>query len=160
VSRSLGAELPEPLLARLVAPEPGGSVVEVVVLVTVDPYGWPHPALISYAEVVALDSMRLRLALYAGSRSSRQLRDTGRATLVFADPELTLYVKADGEPLPAAPGQADLARFELHVRDVLEDRAEGEEAGARLRSGLTVEWPGGLAAAAERSARLRALLRA
>lgn len=158
MSRSLGPSLPDALLGRLTATDPGDQLGQVVVLATVDPYGWPHPALVSYAELRALDPARLRLALYAGSRSSRHLRDSGRATLVFADAEVTLYVKAEAISLPTVGEYPDLARFELHVRDVLEDRAEGEEAGARLTSGLTVDWPGGGAAAVERHARLRQIL--
>ena len=131
-----------------------------IVLATVDPYGWPHPALLSYAEILAFDATRLRLGLHAGSRSSRHLKESGRATLVFADAELCLYVKVESHPLAAAPGAPELARFELVVRDVLEDQAEGEEAGARLSGGLTIAWPGEPEAGAERSARVRAALRA
>jgi len=129
-----------------------------IVLATIDPYGWAHPALVSYGEVLALDAARLRLALHAGSRSARHLRESGRATLVFADDELCVYVKVEALGLPAAPGAQDLARFELVVRDVLEDRAEGEEAGARLTSGLEIAWPGGSDAVRARRARLRSAL--
>lgn len=155
MSRSLGPALPDALVARLTAPEAAADLSAVVVVVTVDPFGWPHPALVSYAELLALDATRLRLALYDGTRSTRNLRDTGRATLVFADPGLILYVKAEGTALPPAPGHPGLARFELVVRDVLEDRAEGDEAGARLATGLTVAWPGGPSAAAARLAHVR-----
>ena len=127
-------------------------------LTTVDPYGWPHPALVSYAELLALDAARLRLVLSSGSRSSRHLRDSGRATLVFADAEFTLYVKAEAVSLPTDPDHADLTRFELHVRDVLEDRAEGEEAGVRVTSGIEVEWPGAPDASVRRVTRLRHFL--
>jgi hypothetical protein len=130
-----------------------------IVLVTVDPLGWPHPALLSYAELLALDASRLRLALHAGSRASRHLRESGRTTLVFADAELCLYVKAEGVALPAAGGVPELARFALVVRDVLEDRAEGEEAGAHLASGLTIAWPGDPRDAAVRHRRIRTALR-
>src|SRR5262245_60183288 len=92
VSRSLGPALPDRLLARLMAPAGAGPVDAAIVLATTDPYGWAHPALLSYAEVLALDAVRLRLALHRGSRSSRHVRETGRATLVFADAELCLYV--------------------------------------------------------------------
>ena len=128
-------------------------------LATLDPYGWPHPALVSYAEILALDAARLRLGLHAGSRPSRHLRESGRATLVFADGELCCYVKVEGLALPGAPSAPGLARFELVVHDVLEDRAEGEEAGARLASGLTIDWRGDPAAVAGRLAWLRAALR-
>jgi hypothetical protein len=68
------------------------------------------------------------------------------------------YVKAEALALPGAPSAPDLARFELVVRDVLEDRAEGEEAGAKLASGVAIAWPGEPEAVARRRARLRAVL--
>ena len=126
-------------------------------LASVDPYGWPHPALLSDAEVIALDATRLRLGLHPESRSVRHLRDSGRATLVFAD-AATLYVKAEALALPGAPGHPELARFELVVQDVLEDRSEGAEAGARLKGGLEIEWPAGLDPVARRRRLREALL--
>lgn len=159
MTRSLGPALPDLLLARLTAPPSAAPLDAAIVLATVDPYGWAHPALVSYAEVVALDPARVRLALGAGSRSSRHLRESGRATLVFADAELCLYVKAEAVSLPDAPGAPGLARFELVVHDVLEDQAQGEEVGARLASGLTIAWPGDPRRVAERLARIRAALR-
>ncbi len=140
------------------APDPADRPGEAIVLVTLDPYGRPHPGLLSYAELLALDPARIRLALHAGTRATTHLRDSGRATLVFADPELLLYVKADAVPLAPAPGHPRLARFELHVREVLEDRAEGEEAGSFLTGGITFAWPGGPDAWARHAARVRAAL--
>jgi hypothetical protein len=157
VSRSLGASLPDELLGRL-AGNPADRLDQAVVLVTVDPLGRPHPALVSYAELLALDSARVRLGLHAGTRSATNLLDAGRATLIFADAELVVYVKADAVALPAAAAAKDLARFELHVRDVIADRAQGEEAGADLVSGITFRLPGGAARWVERSARVRRAL--
>jgi hypothetical protein len=159
VARSLGPALPDRLLARLLGPVTSAPPDVAIVLATLDPYGWPHPALLSYGEVLALDAARLRLGLHAGSRSSRHLRESGRATLVFADAELCLYVKTEALALPGAPGAQDLARFELIVRDVLEDRAAGEEAGARLSSGLAIAWAWDEQATAAHQARVRAALR-
>ena len=141
------------------APVDAAPVDDAILLATIDPYGWAHPALLSYAEVLALDASRLRLALHDGSRSTRHLRESGRGTLVFVDGQLCLYVKVEALALPGAPGAPGLARFELVVRDVLEDRAEGEEAGARLTSGLTIAWPGDPVEAARRHSRIRAALR-
>jgi hypothetical protein len=151
MSRSLGSLLPDGLIARLSAsPEEDAPAEQAVVLTSVDPYGWPHPALLSEAEVVALDASRLRLALGATSRSARHLRDSGRATLVFAGAAGTIYVKAEAVALPPAPDHPELARFELVVQDVLEDQAGGDEAGARLRQGLVIEWPPGVDRASRR----------
>ena len=158
MSRSLGSQLPEILVARLLSPGSTEWLGRVVVLATVDPYGWPHPALLSYAELRLLDPGRFRLALQAGSRSARHLRESGRATLVFAEPEVILYVKAEAVGLPDVAGHSEVARFELDVRDVLEDRAEGDEAGIRLISGLTVEWPAHSDSVAQRRARVLEIL--
>jgi hypothetical protein len=158
VARSLGPTLPDRLLSRLMAPTGELPFDTAIVLATIDPYGWAHPALLSYAEVLALDAARLRLGLHAGSRSARHLRESGRGTLVFADAELCLYVKVEALALPAALDAPELARFELIVREVLEDRAEGEEAGARLMSGLGIGWPDGAPAVTARRARLRSAL--
>jgi hypothetical protein len=159
VTRSLGPVLPDLLLSRLMAPATAPPLDVAIVLATIDPYGWAHPALVSYGEILALDATRLRLALHAESRSSRYLRESGRATLVFADAELCLYVKVEALALPGARGATDLARFELVVRDVLEDRAEGAEAGPRLSSGLTIAWASEPPGIADRHARVRAALR-
>ena len=158
VARSLGPALPDRLLGRLMAPTGAAPIETAIVLATVDPYGWVHPALVSYGEVVALDPGRIRLALHSASRSTRHLRESGRATLIFADAELCLYVKTEALSLPRTAGMPDVARFELIVRDVLEDHAEGPEAGARLTSGLAIEWPGGLSAVTAFRARLREAL--
>ena len=154
MTRSLGSAIPDRLLSRLMTPD-GMPADLAIVLATIDPYGWAHPALVSYAELLALDVTRLRLALHAGSRSARHLGESGRATLVFADADLCLYVKVEASGLPPAPGMPDLVRFELIVRDVLEDRAEGDEAGARLTSGLGIDWPSGSEIVTARRARLR-----
>ncbi len=69
-------------------------------------------------------------------------------------------MKADAVALPAAPDHPRLARFELQVRDVLADRAEGEEAGSFLTGGITFEWPGGPDAWGRHAARVRAALEA
>jgi hypothetical protein len=142
------------------ASDPASRPGEALLLVTVDPYGRPHPALVSYAELLALDTALVRLALHAGTRSATHLAESGRATLVVADAELSLYVKADAVALAAASGHPALARFELQVRDVLADRAEGEEAGSFLTGGITFVWPGGPDAWARHAARLRAALEA
>jgi hypothetical protein len=160
VSHSLGPQLPESLLARLYASDPAERAGQALVLVTVDPYGRPHPALLSYAELLVLDAGRLRLGLHAGTNATAHVADSGRATLVVADAGLNLYVKTDAVRLPAAPGHPRLARFELHVRDVLADRAEGEEAGSFLTGGITFEWPGGPDAWARHFTRLRQALSA
>jgi len=68
-------------------------------------------------------------------------------------------VKVDAVAIGPAAGHPRLARFELQVREVLEDRAEGEEAGSFLTGGITFAWPGGPEAWARHATHLRAALR-
>ena len=99
MARSIGAQLPDSLLARLVTADRADRLGQVVVLTTLDPYGWPHPALLSYAEVLALDASRVRIGLYATSRSTHHLRDSGRATLVFADAPIDQFARGQKNAL-------------------------------------------------------------
>ena len=82
------------------------------------------------------------------------------ARLLWSEPDLALYVKTDAAALPPAPGHPRLVRFELVVKDVLADRAEGAEAGSFLVSGVTFAWPGGPEAWTRHWARMRDALRA
>ena len=71
----------------------------------------------------------------ARSSARRNLEARGAATLIVAEPDVTLYVKCRASAPPLVTGE--LARFDLAVEDVLEDSAADYERGARITSGLT-----------------------
>ncbi|HSC72412.1 MAG TPA: hypothetical protein VLH58_13735, partial [Candidatus Methylomirabilis sp.] len=101
--------------------------------------GWPHPALLSYGEVVAVDRRRVRLAMYRESTTSGNLRRNGKLTLCLIEAGLAYYVKGEARTQqdPMA-GRAHLTRFEAVVRAVLEDQArEDLEPGAGVTGGIT-----------------------
>ena len=72
MSTRVGEALPDDLFDALSGSDLRGVADRVVVVSTVDDRGIPHPALLSYFEVVAVDRRTIRLATYAESRTTRQ----------------------------------------------------------------------------------------
>lgn len=123
-----------PALARELAVEDNEGFT--IGLLTVADGGWPHQALISTGEVVALDDVRLRLATWPSSTATRNLLATGRCTLVaVADGQvLSLRLQVaprgtvadlqvvDGTVVEARADSAPYAELESGVRFRLRDR--------------------------------------
>lgn len=165
MARSLGSVLPEALLTRFspdATPPPG----RVVVIVTVDTAGLPHPALLADAEVVALHARALRLAVQPNSRTAANLREPGVVSLALPEPEGVHYVKlrvrdaytSSGGSRRAEPG-GEFACFEAEVIDVLADEPHSGEMGAFLQAGLRFAVANEAAYAERAAAARRALAR-
>ncbi len=139
MSRALGNTLPDALADLLSGRELAARMGRAILIVTTDAQGWPHPALLSYGEVVAVDRRRLRLALYRTSGTSGNLRRDGKLTLCLIEPAMAYYLKtvAKEEQNPM-DGFLELARFEARVEQVLVDQArEDLEPGAGVTGGIT-----------------------
>jgi hypothetical protein len=122
MSRSLGNQLPTPLLHLLDGRNLGEKTGFALLLATVDQRGYPHCALVSVGEVLAPAPGTLRLALYDNSSTTANLRRGGRLTLALASGGLAYYVKATAAERPGpAAGLRGLAVFEATVDEVLED---------------------------------------
>ena len=161
MSRLLGQELPPRLLEHLSGRDLRGRFGRVIPAVTVDPAGFPHPALLSFGELVALDQRRIGLATYADSTTTANMRQRGRLTLLLVEPDGTYYIKGTVRErsggLPAFPG---LAHLEMRVEQILEDATrEDLEGEARIASGLRFEAGPQAAALLARSEALVAALR-
>jgi len=143
VSRLVGSELPPDLMARLSGRDLQPVASKVIQIVTIDEGGWPHAALLSYFEVVAADRRRVRLASYANSTTSANMRRNGKATLIVIDARIVYYVKAHAVELaPTMRATAWNAAFECRVEQVLADEAnEAIEPGAYVASGVTYVNP-------------------
>ena len=138
MSIEVGSSLPKPLLDRLRGDDLATRLGIVVLILTNDERGWPHPAMLSYGEMVALDARRLRLAVQCTSRTAANLRRSRRITFCFVEANMIYYVKATVglplDPMPAFPG---LARFEATVESVLADEARSDtEPGAVIVDGV------------------------
>lgn len=138
MSRSLGDRLPPALLALLDGEDLPARQELALLLATVDTHGLPHAALLSVGEVLASGPASLRLALYARSTTSANLRHGGGLLLALAHDGLAYYVKASARERAPAAGQAadlrGLAVFDAQVNEVLEDG----EAIAAVTSGFAI----------------------
>jgi hypothetical protein len=143
MSRALGSELPADLLNRLSGRDLASAATKVIQIFTVDESGWAHPALLSYFEVVAKDARHLRMATYAASTTSGNLRRRGKVTFVVIDERVAYYVKAHAfEIAPALKATDFNAAFECRVEQVLADEVNEEyEPGAYVASGVTYVNP-------------------
>ncbi len=143
MSRKLGNTLPADLVARLAGSNLEPVASKVIQIVTVDAGGWPHAALLSYFEVVAMDPARVRLATYANSTTSANMRRNGKVTLVVIDERVAYYVKGHAVELSWSMRATDWnAAFECRVADVTADEANEErEPGAYVASGVTYHNP-------------------
>ena len=81
MTRSLGDSFPDVLLPLLDGRDLPGRMGKAILIATTDACGWPHPALLSYGEVVAMDRRHIRLATYRESTTSGNLLRDGHAML-------------------------------------------------------------------------------
>lgn len=138
MSRLVGSILPRPLLERLHGNDLAERLGTAVLILTSDTAGWPHPAMLSYGEMIAVDPRRIRFALHRTSATAENLRRTRRMTLCFVETGMAYYVKATvGAPQDPMSGFPQLARFEATVQTVLADEARADsEPGAAILTGV------------------------
>jgi hypothetical protein len=143
MSKSVGDALPEDLFERLSGRDLQTVADRVVVVCSVDDRGFPHPALLSCFEVVAIDRRTIRLAMYSNSRTTRNACREGRLTMVLVDDGAAYYVKGSvcqlTDSMRATPYNAKL---DFRVTEVLADAPNPDlEPGARITSGITCVNP-------------------
>jgi len=143
MSRQIGATLPPEVMERLGGRNLEAVSTKVVQIVTVDAAGWPHPALLSYFELVAIDEGHIRCATYTKSTTSGNMRRSGHVTFVIIDERLACYIKARAvEIAPAMQATTWNSAFDCRIEQVLIDEVSEEyEAGAYVASGVTYHNP-------------------
>jgi hypothetical protein len=138
MSTRIGNELPDDLFDALNGRDLAAVADRVVVVSTTDERGFPHPALLSYFEVMATDRRTIRLATYAESRTTRHATRDGRVTLIFIDAEFVYYVKGAVRQLAASMrATPSNAKLDVQVHEVLRDAPDPvREPGAYIASGI------------------------
>jgi hypothetical protein len=132
-------DIAEPRLPRAVAALVDGAglagkIGPTIVLTAVDGDGWPRQALLSVGEVLSVSGKDVRLALYAGSRTTRALASSGRALLTVAAGEAMYKVCVEVARVGSGDGLAFFAGRVVAV--------DGDKVGyARVTSGITYELP-------------------
>ena len=143
MSKSLGTELNDDLSRRLSGEKLEARAEKAILLATVDERGGPHPAMLSYLEVVARDRHNIRMATYKDSHTTENMRRNGKATLSIIDERVAYYIKGSVSELEremhCAPHNSKL---NLRVEAVLADEANEEfEPGVYVSSGVTYQSP-------------------
>ncbi|HEY7218072.1 MAG TPA: hypothetical protein VH985_06725 [Candidatus Binatia bacterium] len=134
MSRLLGKELTEALFSRLNGHDVKAHEGKIIPILTLDESGWPHPALLSYYEVVAKDSATIDIALWKTSSTARNLRQTNKVTFLITDKGVNYYLKGSVQELQREiPGITLQSRFRVTTEELLED----QEPNAEITSGLT-----------------------
>ena len=134
MSQLLGKALTPALLERL-----GGTQIEahegkIIPILTLDEKGWPHPALLSYYEIVAKDPTTIETAVWKNSSTANNLRRAGKITLMVTDQGVNYYLKGSVRELEyEMTGAAPVSRFRITLEQVIED----QEANAQITTGLT-----------------------
>lgn len=145
VARNVGIEIPDRIVAEIRKDPP---VSEAVPLISVDPEGYPHVALLSYFELFLQDGS-LGFFVHEGSRTGRFLKSGRRCTLLFVNRDYVVYVKGRAR---WKGDRESCSVFRLRVEAVLEDSPLPEEGEVFLESGIRFgageEW-------LEKRARLR-----
>jgi hypothetical protein len=138
MSTRVGDQLPDDLFEALSGRNLAAAGDRVVVVTTTDERGCPHPALLSYFEVVALDRRTIRVATYAESRTTRNAARDGKMTLIFVDAEFVYYVKGAVRQLSASMRATPYnAKLDVQVQEVLRDAPDPvREPGAHIASGI------------------------
>jgi hypothetical protein len=110
---------------------------EAMMLLSVSEDGWPHAAMISVGEMVALNHEELRIALWPKTQTVANLKRTKQATLVAVHKGKVHYVRLAIEPLPALKdAKHNRERFKAKVVSVKEDTAKYAEITSGIRFAL------------------------
>jgi hypothetical protein len=87
-------------------------------LSTVDTAGWPHAALLSAGDMVAMPSGRIRFVLFPQSATTANLVRDGRLTLTLSLDGGMCEVRLRAHRIPQSSPQVPLAFFEAEVEGV------------------------------------------
>lgn len=132
---------------------------KVVLLITADEKGWPYAAILSYLEVIAADRSNLRMAPWSNSTTTTNLRRNGKTTLLVVEEGLACYIQDTAtEPARDLEGFPGMAKINVRIESILEDKALDYEGSARIATGIRFENPQMDAAYIERRRQVLAAL--
>ncbi|HKC19610.1 MAG TPA: pyridoxamine 5'-phosphate oxidase family protein [Candidatus Dormibacteraeota bacterium] len=136
--RSLGPRLPADVQVLLNGQDLPGREGDTFLLITAPEDGWPHVAMLSVGEVFAANESELRLALWPGSQTTKNLTAGALGLLMVIASGAAYYVRLRCRRLAdAAVRERPRALFSATVDEVLQDTVDYAEItggiGFRLR---------------------------
>jgi hypothetical protein len=134
MSRKIGSELTTELFERLNGRDVSPHEGKIIPLITLDEAGRPHPALLSYYEVVAKDRSTLDIGIWKNSSTANNIRRNANLAFMITDTAVNFYLKGTAREVQAElPSMQQVSRFRITLSEVLED----QEANAQITTGLT-----------------------
>ena len=138
MSRVVGNKLPADLYQRLAGSDLQAHAEKGIVICTVDAGGWPHPAMLSYFEVIAKDNRNIRLAVFGNASTANNMRRNGKLSIVIVDARVAYYIQGTVEELAREMTcSPQNAKLNCRVEQVLADEANEEyEPGSYVASAI------------------------
>jgi hypothetical protein len=91
---------------------------EAIRVTTVDEDGWPHAAMLSVGEILAVDARHLVLAIWAHSKTTKNIERTGRISLALVHEGALWEIHLNAKKTAAEHAQDKLAIFAAEVKNV------------------------------------------
>lgn len=135
MSKVVSERLPEEITRAFDGRDLESKIGPAHLLVTTDDDGTPRPCMLSAGEVLATGDDRLRLILWAGTGTGRNLARGGPVLFCYVVGRDLYYVKGTAHALPPA-ASSKLERFEIEVQVVESDRHEGMPVTAGITFGI------------------------
>lgn len=108
----------------------------VMILQSITSEGYPHSAMVSVGEVIALNPEYLRIALWPQTQTTLSLAQKRKANLVIIYNNIVNYLELDISELPSPNNEVyERTRFEATIKSIRQDIAKY----ADITSGITVE---------------------
>ncbi len=140
MSKRLEPVLPDRLFELLNGRRLDQHLNKAILLVTLDEKDWPYAAMLSFLEVIATDRENIRFAPWNNSSTTANLRRNGKATLLIVDEGLACYIQGTATELAREmEGFAGMAKINLRIESILEDKALDYEGSARITTGVRFE---------------------
>ncbi|CAH0186047.1 pyridoxamine 5'-phosphate oxidase family protein [Peribacillus sp. NPDC101481] len=131
-----GMEMPEEIFDLLNGKELVDKQHEAMMLLTISEEGWPHTAMISVGEIVAVSRKELRIGLWPDTSTTANVIRTHKATLVLFWKGKAQYIRLSLERLKELPYvQYKRVRFHAQIVEAREDMAKYAE----IRSGIKID---------------------
>jgi hypothetical protein len=131
-----GLEMPEEIFDLLNGKELVDKQHEAMMLLTISEEGWPHTAMISVGEIVAVSRKELRIGLWPDTSTTANVIRTHKATLVLFWKGKAHYIRLSLERLKELPNiQYKRVRFHAQIVEAREDMAKYAE----IASGIKID---------------------
>jgi hypothetical protein len=160
MSKRLEPVLPERVYQLLGGEQLDQHLNKVLLLITLDKNRFPYVAMLSLLEVIAADRQNIRMAPWNNSTTTANLRRDGKVTLIVVDEAMAYYIQGTASELSRdLEGFPGMAKINLRIQSILEDKALDYEGAARVTTGIRFENPDMDAAYIDRGRKILAALR-